>query len=390
MSEYVVMFVSDSRIYRAGNGKVTELGSEYMENYKNTVMDIRKRNAWKTTGQGAMFMGMGRKLGEMPDEVDAGRITALTPLCRDKIVYAFNVGSTGGLYTKNPFDESEQEGYIIRKKDLMIFEMDYDPGSGNIIASVSEDRVTRNLAMFHERTTQDDILTEGDVLDRSPSFSRRDPAIVYYDSAGFSFDENGGMNGVSARSVLKLNLNTGDIDTVAEESDCDCYKPAETADGTLYYLKRPTRQPEDSRTTVIDMIHMPGKVFRAVFGWLNFFTQRYSGESLKKNGAGPVRAKEKTEEQIFIEGNLVNVTKSLRENMAAGDCYPGVVPKTWQLIRISPDGSQDVAVKGLIDYTLDEEGAIIYSNGKHIVRKAPDGRETLICEANLADGLQVI
>lgn len=142
--------------------------------------------------------------------------------------------------------------------------------------------------------------------------------------------------------------------------------------------------------TVVDVLRIPGKVLRAIFGWLNFFTQRYSGESLKKGSAGPVKAKQKTEEQIFIEGNLVNVTKSLRENMAAGDSYPGIAPKTWELIRVSPDGTKAVAVRGLIDYTLDKDGAVIYSNGKHIVKCMPDGSQTQICEANLAAGLQVI
>lgn len=390
MATPTILFLSDTRLYRAENQKVIELGSEYMDNYKNNIMEIRKKNAWKTTGRGAIFMGVATGGGEDPEHLNSVKITAVLPLKKDKIVYACNTESIGGLYIKNPLDESEKEGYIIRKKDLMMYEMDYNPVSGDIIASVSSDRLTRTLAMFNENKTYTDILTEGDVLDRNPCFSKVNSSLVYYDSAGYAINQGGVLNGISNRSILLLNLKNGEIDIVAEEPEYDFFKPRSHKDGSLFYLSRPSKQPEYTKTTLKEVIQMPGKLFRAIFGWLNFFTQRYSGESLKQNRSGPIKTKEKSEEQIFIEGNLINVTKSLKENTAAGDSYPGIAPKTWQLIKMNPDGTTETIKKGVLDYTLDEDGTIIYSNGKHIIQKKSDGEEQLLCKINLATGLQIL
>lgn len=385
MSKAAVVFLTDSRLYCADEQQVRELNSQYIENYKNNITEIRKKNAWKNNGRGAMFMGV--NINE--NETNSAVITAAIPLKHNKLVYACNVGNVGGLYTKNPFDENEIEGYIIRKKSLMIFEMDYCPADGSIIASVSQDRLTRNLAMFNENNTQEDILTEGEVVDRNPCFSKVNPALVYYDSAGYAITETGIAGGLSQRSILSLNLKSGMIDVVAEQPEYDLFKPKSAADGGLYYLCKPQKETEHSRTTFSDVIKMPGKIGRAIFGWLNFFTQRYAGESLKKTGTGPVKTRAKSDEQIFVEGNLINLTRSMRENMAAGDKYPGIVPKNWQLIRMSPGGMKEVLVKGVLDYTLGADGTIYYSNGKHIIQKEPDGKEVLVCERKMAQGIQV-
>ena len=59
------------------------------------------------------------------------------------------------------------------------------------------------------------------------------------------------------------------------------------------------------------------------------------------------------------------------------------------LVRISPDGTETVVRKGVMDYTLCSEG-VICSNGKEILLIGSDGTEKVIAKAELAEKLSVI
>lgn len=138
-----------------------------------------------------------------------------------------------------------------------------------------------------------------------------------------------------------------------------------------------------------DLALAPWRVLKAVGGWLNLFTQRYGGESLKKSSGGlnPSKYSSKSEKEIFIDGNLVNVEKALAENALQGEKYPGVAPKSWELVTLEPDGGVTSRKKGVLDYTFDPEGRLVYSNGRYILRLLHSGEEEIIGKANLATNL---
>lgn len=134
---------------------------------------------------------------------------------------------------------------------------------------------------------------------------------------------------------------------------------------------------------------MPVKVLKAIFGWLDFFTKRYAGESLKSGGNNPTKTKEKTPEELFIENNLINVEKELKNSRAIGDKFPGIAPGNWELIRQSAGGGIDIVKKGVIDYDVCANGDIIYSNGKYLKRLKEDGTEQMLCQTSLANNISV-
>ena len=93
--------------------------------------------------------------------------------------------------------------------------------------------------------------------------------------------------------------------------------------------------------------------------------------------------KQKSEEEIFIEGNLINAQKTLIENQKSGEKFPGIAPKNWELMKMDKSGNISSVKKGVLSYRLSEDGELFYSNGKHLIRMSRSNGEELICESDL-------
>ncbi|KXZ67245.1 hypothetical protein AVENLUH5627_02225 [Acinetobacter venetianus] len=154
--------------------------------------------------------------------------------------------------------------------------------------------------------------------------------------------------------------------------------------GQLYYLKRPYQGQNYSGSSIKDILMAPFKILRAIFGWLDFFTQRYTGESLKStSGANPAKARQKSEEELFVEGNLIKAQKTLQQNQNAGEKFAGVIPRNWELVQQSASGEQKVLKKGVLSYALGADDSVYYSNGKYLMSINADQTEQMLVEAKL-------
>jgi len=120
------------------------------------------------------------------------------------------------------------------------------------------------------------------------------------------------------------------------------------------------------------------KILKAIFNWINFFTMQYSGEALTTAGANPARARQQNPKEVFIDGNLINVQKTLKQNKAQGEKNPGIVPRSWELTRLSADGDMTCIKKGVMAFDIDPDGNVIYSNGKHLIKILPGGNEEVL------------
>jgi len=189
--------------------------------------------------------------------------------------------------------------------------------------------------------------------------------VLYYDSAGIGYNSSGHFAGFGPRSIYRLNTTTGELDEVLEHPDFDYCYPFEDKDGSLYFIRRPHKQPY-SGMTIIDLLTAPFKILRAFGGMLDMFTRRHTGESLKSSGANPAKLQQKSQEQIYIDGNLLEAEKTLKKNAAEGDKNPGYAPQNWELVVITPDGEEKVLKKSVMSYCVTPNG-IAYSNGKYIM-----------------------
>ena len=384
MSE--VFYVSDGKLHSAADGDSKRIPCGAVDNYRQTVMKIHKKNEWKTQGAGAHFMGRSTQRLEEGD-INVS-VEAVSSAGVDKLIYASTLEADCAIYAKNPKDLDAAEVYIARLVDTRIYHMDYDPVAKLIVVSASDGYLEKHIALCNEDTGSYRLVTEGDCVDITPSFSLEDSNIVFFSSAGFYIDRNRGGAKYSSYAICTYDIALNELCEVLSDEKFDFIYPRQVADGRLYCIRRPKQQSDGGGASLLDVLLAPFRFLRAVFGWANFFSQRYSGESLVKGNKGPNPAKDRdmNEREIFIEDNLINVEKNIKENTLAGEKFPGFAPKSWELVSPDMDGKFEVIKRGVLNYTFDGDGLLVYSNGKYVLRDNPDGEE-IICEADVAKSL---
>ena len=382
-----ILFIAENKLCVFSQGKLGYLTSQPLNMYRRNVMDIQRRNEWKSVGTGARFMyGEGSHLDF--ENYDATDIASVSFLNDDTMVYALNIERNTGIHVKNILDDKEPEGFIIRKNNMNIFKLDYQAETGRIAVCASDSAIERHIVIFNDKNTDYHFVTEGDCLDQNPSWSKLHKDTIFYDSCGIARDGTGSFAGFGPRCICKLSLDDGGLSEIASDEKSDFIKPFEDSEGNVYYMKKPYKMAGAKETMSFrDIVLMPLKLCKAIFGWLNFFTQRYSGQSLKTSGGNPAQAREKSAEEMFIEGNLVNVLKAQKENEKLGDQHPGLVPRSWELIKKQPDGKELVLKKGLLDFHVCENGDIIYSNGNYLMKMDSNGNDSMLAKVKLAASL---
>ena len=379
-----VACLSGGKIFSVKDAKSVEHPSTAAENYLRNLKEIRAKNDWKKQGAGAIFMG---QMDFGAAEPTLPLVSGLTSMEDGTLLYSLHTGDTAGLYTKNPATPADKDGYVLTKRGMQFFEP--DAHNGRIALSTGESTRERHLAVVTSDGTDITVCTEGECRDANPKWSRAEENVVLYDSCGLGFD--GKMNFVQygPRSIYRVNVKTGDLEEVLEGTEkAEFLRPYESADGTLYCIRRPYKEKARSEMTPLDVLFFPVRMLKAIFGWMNFFSQRYAGESLKTGGQNPAKSKQKSEEDLFVEGNLVEVEKNLKENTGRGEKNPGYIPSSWELIARRADGKIDVLRKGVLDFCMEENG-YVFSNGKYILRKKSES-ESLLGEAKLGICLAVL
>jgi hypothetical protein len=379
----MLLYISKGRLYRVDGGKPAKIRIASVEKYISTIKEMRNKKEWKSSGTGAHFMGMNLSFDTDPEE--SITISGIAPDGDGGFIYSSVFDGNMAIY-RNDHVGSDDEGVILRKNSVQIHEVNILPDGQKIIASGSENFQTKHIVLINKEKSDLQFLTEGDSIDSNPVFSKTEPNIVFFDSKGIGSDYKGALR-LSSSGILQLNLETGDLDEYITDETNDYFKPKTDSNGNLYYIRRPYKTNLRSKMSLKDVALIPFKFFRAIFGWMDFFTRKYSGEALNTKGNNPSKAKQLSEKELFVEGNLINAEENLRKNKASGEKYPGFIPKSWVLVRRSPDGQEQVIKKGVIDYCVTDD-AIYFSNGKCIIRlQSESSDEEMVCEAELAQNL---
>lgn len=384
--DMMIIFASQGKFASLIEGKLRWYNSQYLASYKKNLEDIYQRNAWKTQGTGALFTGAYKPLPQ-EEHSPAGEILGLSPTENGDILYSVKIENSSGIFRKDPGANGDMEGHIIHKHDTVFHNLDYNTTTQQIIVSISEGP-SKHLALFKKNSAFYSVLTEGDSRDENPIWSKTDPDTVYYDSCGIGKDNNGSFLGFGTRTICSLNLSNNHIDEVIAIDNYNCLAPREDNQGNLYFLKTPVIPTKKSTSLFLDILLIPFRLLKALFSWANIFTMRYSGETLTSAGANPANIKQRKAGEILIEGNLINAQKTLKINKALGEKYPGVIPKTWQLVKRDPFGTLTTIKKGVMAFDVDGDEEVVYSNGRHVLTIRPDGSEEVVATVPMATSIR--
>ena len=203
-----------------------------------------------------------------------------------------------------------------------------------------------------------------------------------FQSAAIGRDQNGFAVAQGPFAIQRLNLDAGEIKTLAEDPQHDLLTPQLDAAGALYYIRKPylnPRQPLSLSRAALDFVLVPFRLLYAVFQYLNFFTTRYTGNTLTR--AGGARQKNADIRQMMVWGNLIEAGRA----NGTGEPAPALVPKNWELVRQSPDGKIEVLARQVISFDLYPDGSVLYSNGSAVYHQPASGPAIVLAKDGLID-----
>ncbi|MDP4089864.1 MAG: hypothetical protein Q8930_11415 [Bacillota bacterium] len=387
-----IFFASGSKIGLFYGDKLSYMESNYLKSYKKNLKEIADRKAWKSGGTGAAFRGdlteFGLKNIENKDE--HAKVNGITPLQDGaRVIYSIEFDGYSGIFIKSHSgDESEQ--HVLHGNKETFYNLDYNAASNELVVSMSDSSMEKHLAVMDVKNGHYHMLTEGDSIDENPVWSKSNPQHIYYDSKGIGRGESGQLLGYSAKEIYRLDLESSEIEEVVSIKNFDCFLPKEDGRENLYFIKKPYYMSEKKPAAGFkDFVLIPVKLLKAVFRFLEFFTMRYTGETFKTRGNNPAKGKQDPK-LMFIYENLVNAEKNMEENRVSGEKYPGIAPRTWELVRLDSSGKSVTVKKGVIDFDITSEGEIIYSNGRYIMKLSKDGKEHMLQETELVSKIKVL
>src|SRR5581483_1031577 len=126
-------------------------------------------------------------------------------------------------------------------------------------------------------------ISEGDSVDLAPRWVPGASRRLVFQTAGLGRDAAGRFSGYGPFAVQQLDLDSGDLTTLAEDPDSDLLGPQKTASGDLYYIRRPfAGKPKafSPINVVKDTLLFPFRMSYAIFQFFNFFSMRYTGKPL--------------------------------------------------------------------------------------------------------------
>jgi len=220
-------------------------------------------------------------------------------------------------------------------------------------------------------------LTQGDSIDRAPSWVPGSTAELLYQSAGIARDQQGNSVGASSVRIERLNIESGDVTTLLGDERYDYLEPRMDANGNLFCVRRPSwsmRRKFQPLRAILDLVLLPFRVLYALFQYMNFFTVRYTGNPLVTSG--DARQKQADLRQMMLLENLMQAQRDA-EGIFARE-KNSLVARSWELVKKPAEGELQVLQRGVLSFDLCAEGAIVYTDGRRIFLLHPDGTKSVL------------
>lgn len=383
------LYVAQGKIYLKEPGTQARLiESKFGQSLIERNNQIHQRNAWKTQGTGARFMS-GGLLWRQPDE-NGDMPVVINAISRGnheaEFLYSLSTHEIGGVFRMTGSGADERR--LLHTSDFRIGHLSAHP-SGDKIACAVRTRGGSHIAVMQGDGSEMTNVTQGDSLDVHPSWIPDSSTELLFQSSGVARNAAGVCVGVSPAAIEKLNIETGEITTFLADNNFDFVDPKMAVDGSLYCIRKPYLSPKSSFNPLraaLDLVLLPFRLLFAVFQFVNFFTMRYTGNTLVSSSG--VRQKQPDLRQMLIMDNLAQASRMPTASLDPGKRWRP--PNSWTLVQRTVDGQIRVIEKGVLTFDLVKDGSVIFSDGTRILLRHPDGsREELLKDEFISQVLAV-
>jgi len=383
---YSYAYLSQGQLHlKIGNDPVRPIDSKFGESVRERAAQIHDRNSWKTRGAGAKFISGGLLWGRQPGEPSDIRIdiTGISRGCKPgELFYSLSTDDIGGVFLLR--NRATDELRLLHTADFRVRRLAAGSGQDSVACVVHRKGGSSCIAVMRSDGTEMRDVTQGDTIDDAPHWVAGCARELVFQSSAIGRNRAGFAVTQAPFAIHKLDLEAGSVTTLAEDPKFDLLTPQLSIDGSLYYIRRPYRdpnQPANLWRAALDLILLPFRLLFAVFQFLNFFTMRYTGNTLTTTGSA--RQKHADIRKMMLWGNMLNADKTADRS---DDGTPALVPKSWELIRRRKESnSEEVVTKGVLSYDLYSDGAVLYSNGSGIYRLDPSGSVERLTKDSLVE-----
>lgn len=304
-----LFYIKDKKLFYIKNGRGEPVPDGVYEGYLRRVTDNAKRNEWKNTGRGAKFTGVyspGEDAASVALSVQSD--VSCVGKCGDNLIFSERIGDICAIYRKGSLNDMSE---IVAFSDTSYSLDTFDVADDKIAISASYASLSHIATASFNGRGGVNIITEGESYDKNPSFDRSDPNVLYYESAGVLLgnDEDSEDPTVTfspadimrqlkrscslgPSAIVKLNLASQSLDYILEDDKTSYIKPQTDSNGELYFIQRPYELDKGKGEGCLTSILMvPVRFFKALGGFFNFFSMKYSGQPLT-NGQSKAKGKD--------------------------------------------------------------------------------------------------
>jgi hypothetical protein len=385
MNDFAVAYVAEGKLYlHAQEAKLIE--SPFVDGLLERASRERDRNDWKTESMGWNSRSFAPMLGRPPRaELRRIQFTGVAGGAgRSEMFYAIDTDYVGALFQ---YDHEGYERRIFHRNQFRARDLSRHPESGRLAFSTPEPDGTCHLAMMEGDGKRFKGITEGDCRDESPSWVPGEADTLVFQSAGLARNPQGFYLGLGPYGLYKLNFESGEMTTLIEDDHFDLLLPRMGSDGTLYFLRRPFegRRKVSPWQVALDLLLFPVRLVRAIAHFLNFFSLMFTRKPLMTSG-GPPEAQPDSR-SMMLWGKIIDGEKLLRQQ--ANNPDRGLVPKSWQLVKRSKDGTDSTLAEGVVSYDL-RDGTIIYTDGTGVYALSEQGDRQKLTQGKLVERVAIV
>lgn len=385
-----VAYLAEGKLYLAARGRKPEpIESHFAQEMLDRQERNRQRHDWKQSG---MAWNLTRGMPGIAMPGGSARPIRFACLARardgtDELAYALQTDVVGGL-----FFWERKTGYerrLFHRANFEAIDLACHPADGTLAVAVRMEDGAVNVAVMKPDGKGLREVTAGDSTDECPAWapSPEGKHVLVYQSAGLGRNAQGMLVERGPYALFELDADTGDMKTLLEAEDKDFLSPRVGADGSLYYITRPYQalhQPVSPLKVAKDIVLFPFRLLLAVVHFFDWFSMVFRRKPLLTAGGPPKEGPDAR--YMMLWGKMVDAEQLHREQSSRGDGRGGaLVPKTWTLQRLRPDGTDETLASHVVSFDLCEGGSVVYTNGAGVYHLDALGRRTEVCASRLIE-----
>ena len=391
-----IAYLAEGKLYHKPSGQdVKNIDSHFLQELIDRRNRDSQRSSWKQSGSAWNVTAQQdwQAIAQVQGAALAGatRMENITSVCigqqSGEIFYSLNTQTIGGIFRYNL--KTDTEDRIAHKQNLQLRQLAVHPDEDIAVCSIGFEDGSANLVTMRASGGKMAECTEGDSYDEAPRWVRGQGKTLVYQSAGIARDHNGMPVDMSEYAIKSINLDTGDLHTLAQMPGYDCFHPRQLTDGTLYFIRRPYKSINNRShlspwQLLKDILLFPVRVCVVIFTFLDMLSHFLTGKHL--TAAGGVKKQGPDVRRMLVAGRMIQMQQ---QNKADAVNASTLAPKDWELIKQDADGGQTILQSNVLSFDICSDGSYVYTDGLRVIYHDPDGNDRQLAKGTLIEHVAV-